>query len=61
MGLQGLLTLSIILSVLVGVQLLYQGQLAADFWQESATLYDTSARPLRFGPGCNPSAPFWQS
>ncbi len=41
MGLQGLLTLSIVLSVLVGIQLLYQGQLVADFWQESATLYDT--------------------
>ena len=45
MGLQGLLSLSIILSVLVGIQLLYQGQLAADFWQESATLYDTQPPP----------------
>jgi len=48
MGLQGLLTLSIILSVLVGVQLLYQGQLASDFWQNSATLYDTQ-----------PPSPLW--
>ena len=40
-GLQGLLSLSIVLSVLVGIQLLYQGQLVADFWRESATLYDT--------------------
>ena len=45
MGLQGLLTLSIILGVLVGIQLLYQGQLAADFWRESATLYDTHPPP----------------
>jgi uncharacterized membrane protein (UPF0182 family) len=45
MSLQGLLTLSIILSVLVGIQLLYQGQLASDFWQDSATLYDTQPPP----------------
>jgi uncharacterized membrane protein (UPF0182 family) len=45
MGLQGLLLLSITLSVLVGVQLIYQGQIAVDFWRESATLYDTNTPP----------------
>jgi uncharacterized protein len=49
LGLVGLLTVSGTLSFLVGVQLIYQGQIARDFWRQSTTLYD-SATPLPLWP-----------
>ncbi|MGG6241706.1 UPF0182 family protein [Nodosilinea sp. AN01ver1] len=49
LGLSGLLLLGATLSFLVGVQLIYQGQTAGDFWQQSTTLYDTSP-PLPLWP-----------
>lgn len=45
LALGGLLSLSMILSLLVGVQLFYQGQIAADVWQQDLSLYDTNAPP----------------
>ncbi len=42
MGLTGLLLVGGTLSFLVGVQLLYQGQIARDFWRETTTLYDSA-------------------
>jgi hypothetical protein len=48
-GLSGLLLLSSILAGLIGVQLLYQGQIVADFWHPSTTLYDAST-PLPLWP-----------
>ncbi|MGB6015843.1 MAG: UPF0182 family protein, partial [Nodosilinea sp.] len=49
LGLSGLLVLGVTLSFLVGVQLIYQGQIARDFWQQTATLYDSST-PLPLWP-----------
>lgn len=49
MGLSGLLLLAITLGSLVGIQLLYQGQIAANFWRRTATLYD-STPPLPLWP-----------
>ncbi|PSN14537.1 hypothetical protein C7293_11255 [filamentous cyanobacterium CCT1] len=49
LGLSGLLVLGATLSFLVGVQLIYQGQIARDFWQQTATLYDAST-PLPLWP-----------
>ncbi len=49
LGLVGLLTVGGTLSFLVGVQLIYQGQIARDFWRQSTTLYD-SATPLPLWP-----------
>jgi uncharacterized membrane protein (UPF0182 family) len=45
MGLRGLLILGITLSLLVGVQLIYQGQIASDFWRETSTLYEANTPP----------------
>jgi uncharacterized membrane protein (UPF0182 family) len=45
MGLRALLTLGITLSLLVGIQLLYQGQIASNFWRETTTLYETNTPP----------------
>ncbi len=42
MGLVELLLVGGTLSFLVGVQLLYQGQIARDFWRETTTLYDSA-------------------
>ncbi len=49
MRLGWLLLLAGLLSLLVGVQLVYQGQIAADFWQETTTLYE-STTPLPLWP-----------
>ncbi|MGF1519086.1 MAG: UPF0182 family protein [Nodosilinea sp.] len=49
LGLSGLLTIGGTLSFLVGVQLIYQGQIAQDFWRQTTTLYD-SATPLPLWP-----------
>ncbi|WP_017301877.1 UPF0182 family protein [Nodosilinea nodulosa] len=49
LGLAGLLVLGATLSFLVGVQLIYQGQIARDFWQQTSTLYDSST-PLPLWP-----------
>ncbi|MGB3200257.1 MAG: UPF0182 family protein [Nodosilinea sp.] len=49
LGLGGLLVLGATLSFLVGVQLIYQGQLTRDSWQQTATLYD-STTPLPLWP-----------
>ena len=49
LGLGGLLLLGGSLSFLVGVQLLYQGQIASDFWQQTTSLYDSST-PLPLWP-----------
>lgn len=49
MRLGWLLMLAGMLSFLVGVQLVYQGQIAADFWQETTTLYE-STTPLPLWP-----------
>ncbi|MGF1569098.1 MAG: UPF0182 family protein [Nodosilinea sp.] len=49
LGLRGLLLLSVILSFLVGVQLIYQGQLATEFWRPNTTLYETRT-PLPLWP-----------
>ena len=49
MRLGWLLLLAGSLSFLVGVQLVYQGQIAADFWREITTLYESST-PLPLWP-----------
>ncbi|WP_199312204.1 UPF0182 family protein [Phormidium tenue] len=49
LGLSGLLLVSITLSFLIGLQLIYQGQIAGDFWQQTTTLYD-STTPLALWP-----------
>ena len=49
LGLSGLLLVGTTLSFLVGVQLIYQGQIARDFWQQTTTLYDSST-PLPLWP-----------
>ncbi|PSR16276.1 hypothetical protein C8255_18685 [filamentous cyanobacterium CCP3] len=49
LGLTGLLVVGATLSFLVGVQLIYQGQIARDFWHQTATLYDAST-PLPLWP-----------
>lgn len=49
LGLSRLLILGGTLSFLVGVQLIYQGQIARDFWQQTSTLYDSST-PLPLWP-----------
>lgn len=49
LGLSGLLLLGVTLSFLLGVQLIYQGQIAGDFWQQTTTLYD-STTPLALWP-----------
>lgn len=49
LGLTGLLAVGMVLSFLVGVQLIYQGQLAAEFWQPTTTLYETRP-PLPLWP-----------
>ncbi|NJL45689.1 MAG: COG1615 family transporter [Leptolyngbyaceae cyanobacterium SM2_3_12] len=49
LGLTGLLILSLTLALLVGVQLIYQGQIAADFWRQTSSLYDSST-PLPLWP-----------
>ena len=49
MGLGVLLLLVGLLGALVGVQLIYQGQIAADFWQATPTLYESST-PLPLWP-----------
>jgi uncharacterized protein len=49
LGLSGLLGLGLGLSFLVGVQLIYQGQIARDFWRQTTTLYE-SATPLPLWP-----------
>ncbi len=49
LALIGVLLLAGVLSALVGVQLVYQGQIAADFWRETTTLYE-STTPLPLWP-----------
>ncbi|TVP70318.1 MAG: hypothetical protein EA342_01805 [Leptolyngbya sp. LCM1.Bin17] len=49
LGLRGLLALAITLSLLVGVQLLYQGQIAAEFFRPASSLYDAST-PIPLWP-----------
>ncbi|MBD1919291.1 UPF0182 family protein [Phormidium sp. FACHB-322] len=49
LGLSGLLLVGITLSFLIGLQLLYQGQIAGDFWRQTTTLYD-STTPLALWP-----------
>ncbi len=49
LGLSRLLTLTVILSLLLGIQLLYQGRVAADFWHQTTSLYDSST-PLPLWP-----------
>ncbi len=49
LALGGVLVGAGLLSLLVGVQLVYQGQIAADFWQETTTLYETTT-PLSLWP-----------
>ncbi|HIK45382.1 MAG TPA: UPF0182 family protein [Leptolyngbyaceae cyanobacterium M65_K2018_010] len=49
LGLRGLLVLGLTLSFLLGVQLIYQGKIAADFWQQTSTLYESSS-PLPLWP-----------
>lgn len=48
-GLSRLLLFSLVLSLLVGVQLIYQGELAADFWRQTTSLYEV-ATPLPLWP-----------
>lgn len=47
--LRGVLLLAGMLSFLVGLQLVYQGQIAANFWRETTTLYESST-PLPLWP-----------
>jgi uncharacterized membrane protein (UPF0182 family) len=49
LGLSGLLLMGGTLSFLVGVQLVYQGQIAQDFWRQTTSLYDSST-PLPLWP-----------
>ncbi len=49
LGLSGLLLVGGTLSFLVGVHLIYQGQIARDFWRQTTTLYD-AATPLPLWP-----------
>jgi len=49
LSLRGVLLLAGLLSFLVGAQLVYQGQLAANFWRETTTLYESTA-PLPLWP-----------
>lgn len=49
LGLRRLLMLTGMLSLLLGIQLLYQGQIAANFWHQSTSLYDSST-PLPLWP-----------
>jgi uncharacterized membrane protein (UPF0182 family) len=49
LGLGGLLALATALSLLVGVQLIYQGHIAAEFWRPASTLYDSST-PIPLWP-----------
>ncbi|MFQ4138355.1 UPF0182 family protein [Nodosilinea sp. PGN35] len=49
LGLSGLLLVGTTLSFLLGLQLIYQGQTAGDFWQQTTTLYDSTV-PLALWP-----------
>ncbi|QQE64079.1 hypothetical protein GFS31_07520 [Leptolyngbya sp. BL0902] len=49
LDLRGVLLLSGLLSFLVGLQVVYQGQLVANFWRETTTLYQSSS-PLPLWP-----------
>ena len=48
-GLSRLLLFSLVLSLLVGVQLIYQGELASGFWRQTTSLYEV-ATPLPLWP-----------
>lgn len=49
LALRGVLLLAGMLSFLVGLQWVYQGQIAANFWRETTTLYESST-PLPLWP-----------